>query len=68
MITMLIRPKLFIAIGALLVVLGFVFPLLMVIQILKSTLFLNFFSYSASVGGLALGMIGFAYLSRMNQR
>lgn len=65
---MLIRPKLFIAIGALLVMLGFVFPLLMVIQILKSTLFLNFFSYSASVGGLALGMIGFAYLSRMNQR
>jgi len=65
---MLIRPKLFIAIGALLVVLGFVIPLLMVIQILKSTLYLNFFSYGASVGGLALGMIGFAYLSRRSRR
>jgi len=45
-------------IGFVLVVLGAVLPFLMVMQILKSTFFLNFFSYGATVAGIFLGLIG----------
>jgi hypothetical protein len=53
-------PKylLFILIGFVLVVLGAALPFLMVMRILESTFFLNFFSYGASMGGLFLGFIG----------
>jgi hypothetical protein len=44
--------------------LGIILPFLMVIQVLESTFFLNFFSWGASVAGLALGTIGFATWSR----
>jgi hypothetical protein len=36
----------------------------MVVQVLESTFFLNFFSWAASVAGLAFGTIGFALYSR----
>jgi hypothetical protein len=55
---MLHRPKLLLLIGFLLVLIGFVFPFLMVMGFLESTLFLNFFSFTASMAGLMLGMIG----------
>jgi membrane associated rhomboid family serine protease len=45
-------------------VLGIVLPFLIVIKLLESTFFLNFFSWGASVAGLALGMVGFALYSR----
>jgi len=47
-----------VAVGFVLVVAGAVLPFLMVQQILKSTLFLNFFSFAISVSGLFLGVIG----------
>jgi len=50
------------AIGFVLVMLGFILPLLEVLQILKSTLLLNFFSYAISILGVFLGVIGTAYL------
>lgn len=40
------------------VVVGFVLPFLMVMQVVESTFFLNFISYAASVVGMVLGMIG----------
>ena len=49
-----------IALGFVLVLLGAVLPFLIVMQILKSTLFLNFFSYAVSFTGLMLGVIGAA--------
>jgi hypothetical protein len=52
------RFALFILIGFLLVLLGVVLPLLMVMHIVQSTLFLNFFSYTASVTGMTLGLVG----------
>jgi len=55
---MLHRPKLLLLIGFILVLMGFVFPFLMVMGFLESTLFLNFFSFTASMAGLMLGMIG----------
>jgi hypothetical protein len=44
-------------IGFVLVLLGAVLPFLMVLQVLKSTFFLNFLSYGATVSGIFLGVI-----------
>ncbi len=52
------HPRTLIIIGAILLVTGFALPLLMVMQILPSTFFLNFFAYGASFVGLILGLIG----------
>ncbi len=53
-------PKylLYIIIGFVLVVMGAVLPFLIILHILESTFFLNFFSFGASMGGLFLGFIG----------
>ena len=57
-------PLHLIIIGSILMLLGVIFPFLMVIHVLRSTFFLNFFSWGASVAGLALGTIGVAYTMR----
>lgn len=57
-------PRLGIAVGFVLVFLGFLLPFLMVLHILESTFFLNFFSYTASVLGLFLGIISVAFYAR----
>lgn len=61
------KPVLGIFVGFLLVFLGFLLPLLMVIRVLESTFFLNFFSYTASVTGLFLGIISTAYYARLRK-
>jgi len=53
-----LNPKVLLGVGFLLLVVGFALPMLMVLQIIPSTFFLNFFSYGASVLGLILGMLG----------
>jgi hypothetical protein len=40
----------------------------MVLHILKSTFFLNFFSYTASLVGLILGIIGAASYVRLKKK
>jgi hypothetical protein len=63
--TMLDRdPRLILLIGIALMLAGILFPFLMVLQVLRSTWFLNFVSYTASVLGLMLGIIGVAYYAR----
>ncbi len=57
-------PRFLLGLGLFLMVLGIVLPFLIVIRVLESTFFLNFFSWGASVAGLALGMVGFAMYSR----
>jgi mannose/fructose/N-acetylgalactosamine-specific phosphotransferase system component IIC len=52
------EPK--IIIGFCLVMIGWVIPLLMVMQYIKPTFLLCFISYAASLSGLALGFIGTA--------
>jgi uncharacterized membrane protein len=59
-----IRGEYLILIGFVLVLLGAILPFLMVMKILPSTIFLNFFSYIASMVGLFLGIIGSAFLIR----
>ncbi len=63
-------PFTLIGIGFGLVILGFIIPLLMVMQVLQSTYFLNFLGYVASISGLMLGIIGtsmYASYSRKNR-
>jgi hypothetical protein len=57
-------PHLLLGLGIFLMLLGVILPFLIVIQVLESTFFLNFFSWGASIAGLALGTIGFAVWSR----
>lgn len=57
-------PRVVLSLGVILLLLGVILPFLMVIQVLESTFFLNFFSWGASVTGLALGTIGFALYSK----
>jgi hypothetical protein len=45
-------------IGFLLSLTGVILPFLMVIHLIPSTFFLNFFSYGVSLAGLFLGVIG----------
>lgn len=54
------KPRTLFWIGGCLVFLGWLLPLLMVIHVLESTFFLNFFSWGASVTGLFLGLLGSA--------
>ena len=55
-----IGSRTIIFIGFILVLLGFLLPLLMVLKVLASTYFFNFFSYTISVLGIFLGLIGSA--------
>ena len=57
-------PRFLLSLGVILMLLGVILPFLMVIHVLKSTFFLNFFSWGASVAGLAFGTIGFAMYTR----
>lgn len=52
------QPKRLLGIGFLLVLTGAVLPFLIVIRVLPSTFFLNFFAFGASVIGLFLGVLG----------
>jgi hypothetical protein len=61
---MLKSPRLLLTLSMILMLLGIILPFLMVIKVLESTFFLNFFSWGASVAGLALGTVGFALWSR----
>ena len=56
-------PRFLLGFGVFLMLLGILLPFLMVIHVLESTFFLNFFSWGASVVGLSFGTIGFAIYS-----
>ena len=60
--------RVILAIGFILVMLGFILPLLEVLHILESTFLLNFFAYGASVSGVFLGVIGVAYLASRHRK
>lgn len=62
--SMINSPRFLLGLGLVLMFLGIILPFLMVIKVLESTFFLNFFSWGASVAGLSFGTIGFALWSR----
>lgn len=61
------HPIRLLVIGFFLVVAGAVLPFLIVIGILPSTFFLNFFAYGASITGIFLGVIGAASYARIQR-
>jgi len=60
-------PWKIIVLGLVMTILGMVFPILMVLQVLESTLFLNFLSYGLSVGGLIIGFAGMTLIIKLNR-
>jgi len=62
-----LQPWKIILIGFLLVLLGFLIPFLMVIDIIEANLLLSFLSHGASVAGLFLGLIGAASYVRLGR-
>jgi len=60
-------PLVLIFVGFLLSFTGVVLPFLMVIHLVPSTFFLNFFSYGVSLAGLFLGVIGASRYIRGNR-
>ncbi len=62
------RPLHLLFLGFILSVLGVALPFLMVIHIVTSTFFLNFFSFTASVTGLILGIMGAALYVREHRK
>jgi hypothetical protein len=61
------RPLVLIIIGFVLVMLGWIFPFLMVMHVFSSTFFLNFFSYAISLIGLILGISGSAMYVKLRK-
>ena len=49
------------------VVAAFVLSMLMVLGFLRSTLFINFLTYSLSVAGFILGLVGIAMVVHINR-
>ena len=62
------RPLTMILCGFGLSILGVALPLLMLVQLLPSTIFLNFFSFAASMAGLMLGIGGAAQYVRSHRK
>lgn len=62
------QPWKLILIGLLLSLMGVALPFLMVIRVIPSTFFLNFFSYVASLTGLLLGIIGASRYVQENRK
>ncbi len=60
-------PRFLLSLGLFLMLLGIILPFLMVIGILESTYFLNFFSWAASVAGLVLGTIAVATMVKIDK-
>ena len=65
---MMTNPRFLLSLGVILMLLGVILPFLMVIHVLESTFFLNFFSWGASVAGLSFGTIGFAMYAKVRKR
>jgi hypothetical protein len=61
-------PRGIIALGFILVLLGFLVPFLMVLHVIQTSFFLGFISYGASVTGLFLGLLGSVLYARMKRR
>ena len=62
-----VKPGMLLVIAFILLLTGWILPFLMVIHVLPSTFFLNFFSYTASTVGLIVGVIGAVMYARFRK-
>jgi len=63
-----INPRLMIGIAFIMLIIGVALPLMMVMQIVPSTFFLNLIAYLCSFFGIIIGFIGAVWLSKQNPR
>ncbi len=56
-----------ILVGGAMMVVSVVLPFLMVMQLLRSTFFLNFLSYGLSVAGILIGFVGMVNLVKIRR-
>jgi len=61
-----VNPKLMVGIAFIMLLLGVALPLMMVMQIIPSTFFLNLIAYLCSFFGIIIGFIGAVWLSKQN--
>jgi hypothetical protein len=62
-----ISPRLLFILGLILLLVGWIIPLLILMRMLPSTFLLNFLAWGASVSGLFLGFVGGAMWVRLNR-
>ena len=63
-----LSPLRLIILGFVLLVLGFVLPFSMLLQVLPSTLLLNFVAYLSSLFGLVIGIVGLVLYTQTRRR
>lgn len=61
-------PRIMMAIGVFLMLVGIALPLLILIKVLESTYFLNFFSYTCQILGLVIAMLGLVTYTRLHKK
>jgi len=59
-------PRFLLGLGLIFLLMGWLIPVLIILYIIPSTLFLNFLGWGLSVSGLFLGFIGAALLGRVD--
>ena len=62
-----ISPRFFLILGSILLLVGWVIPLLVIMGMVESAFFLNLIGWAASVSGLFLGFLGGAMWVKMNK-
>ena len=60
-------PRFLLSLGVILLLVGWIIPLLIIMRAIPSTFLLNFLSWGSSVAGLFLGFVGGAMWVRMNR-
>ncbi len=61
-------PRIMMAVGVFLMLVGIALPLLILIKVLESTYFLNFFSYICQILGLVIAMLGLVTYVRLHKK
>jgi hypothetical protein len=56
-----------IAVGGGMMLVSIILPLLMILQVLESTFFLNFLAYGLSVAGMVIGFIGMVSIVKIRR-
>ena len=62
------NPRILLSLGLILLLTGWIIPLLIIMRVIPSTFFLNFISWGASVSRLFLCFIGVATWTKLRKR
>lgn len=60
-------PRFLLSLGLILLLVGWIIPLMIMLRVIPSTFFLNFLGWGSSVAGLFLGFFGGALLVKIDR-